>query len=83
MLRKRWRIFDNLRDSQFLCLLFVRYRALHGFWSVEELAELANGSIWRSAVARGECLFAWNFSVTMSAVYSEAESRTRPNTTLR
>jgi len=56
---------------------------LHGFWPVEDLAELANGSIWRGAVARGGCLFARNFSVTRSAVYSEAESRTRPNTTLR
>jgi len=35
------------------------------------------------AVARGGCLFDWNFNVTWSAVFSEAETRARPNTTLR
>jgi hypothetical protein len=79
MLHKRRRIFVNLGDYQFLSLLFSRYSALHGFWPVEDLAELANGP---GAVARGGCLFDWNFSVIKSAIFSEAETRTRPNTTL-
>jgi hypothetical protein len=70
MLHKRRRIFDNLRDCQFLTLLFGRYSALNGFWPVEDLAELADGPSWRGAMARGGCLFAWNFSVTKSAVFS-------------
>jgi hypothetical protein len=82
MLHKRRRIFDNLGDYQFLSLLFGMYSALHGFWRVEDLAELANGPSWCDAVARGGCLFDWNFSVTNSAIFSEAETRTRPNMTL-
>jgi hypothetical protein len=30
-------------------------------------------------VARDGCLFAWNFSVTRSAVLTETDRRTRPN----
>jgi len=66
-----------------LSLLFGRYSALHGFWPVKDLAELADGPSCRGAVVRGGCLFVWNFSVTRTDVFSEAETRTRPNTTLR
>ena len=37
---------------------------MHGFWSVEETADLADGPTRAGEVARGGCLFAWNFSVT-------------------
>ena len=33
-------------------------------------------------VARRGCLFAWNFSVTRAAVFTETERRTKPITTL-
>ena len=51
------------------------------FWSAGDLAELADGPTGCGEVARGGCLFAWNFSVTRSTVLTEAE-RTRPNATL-
>ena len=44
------------------------YSAAHGFWPEEELAELADGPTGRGKMARGGCLFAWNFSVTRSTV---------------
>ena len=37
---------------------------MHGFWPVEETADLADGPTGAGEVARGGCLFAWNFSVT-------------------
>ena len=59
-----------------------RYSAVHGFWPVEELAELADGPTGRGEVARGGCLFAWNISVTRSPLLTGAERRTRPNMAL-
>jgi len=47
------------------------YSTLLRFWPVEELAELADGSTGCGEVARGGCLFGWNFSVTRSAVLTE------------
>jgi hypothetical protein len=41
--------------------------------------ELADGSTGCVEVARGGCLFAWNFSVTRSTVPTEKERRTRAN----
>ena len=38
-----------------------------------------DGPIWCVEVARGGCVFAWNFSVTKPAVLTETESRARPN----
>ena len=57
------------------------YSAVHGFWPVEDLAELAGGPTGCCEMAKGGCLFAWNFSVTRSTVLTEAE-RTRRNMTL-
>jgi len=59
-----------------------RYSALHGFWPVEELAELADGPTGRGEVARGGCSFAWNFIVTRSTVLTGAERRAGPNMAL-
>jgi hypothetical protein len=42
--------------------------AVHSFWPVEELEELADGPTGYVEVTRGGCLFAWNFSVTRSSV---------------
>jgi hypothetical protein len=44
----------------------VLYSAIHSFWPVEELEELTDGPTGCGEVARGGCLFAWNFSVTIS-----------------
>jgi len=49
-------------------------------WQVEDLAELADGPTGCGKVARGECLFAWNFRVTRSTLLAERDIR--PNTTL-
>jgi len=38
------------------------YSTLLHLWLVEELAELVDGSTGCDEVARGGCLFAWNFS---------------------
>ena len=57
------------------------YRAVHGFWPAAELVELADGRTGCGEVARGGCLFAWNFGMTRSTVLIEAE-RTRPKVTL-
>jgi len=54
------------------CVVFGQWR------SVEELAD---GPTECGEVARGGCLFAWNFSVK-STVLTQAERRTGPNTTL-
>ena len=40
------------------CVLL--YSAVHGFWSLVDLAELAEGPAGCGEVARGGCLFAWN-----------------------
>ena len=55
---------------------------MHGFWPVEELAELADGPTGRGEVARGGCSFAWNSSVTRSTVLTGAERRAGPNMVL-
>ena len=60
----------------------VQCSAVQSFWSVKQLAELADGPNGRGKVARGGCSFAWNFSVARSAILMEAQKRTRPNTTL-
>jgi hypothetical protein len=44
-------------------------------WPVEELAGLADEPSGNGEVARGECLFASNFSVTRSTVLTKAERR--------
>ena len=41
---------------------------MHGFWQVEELPELADGLTACGKVAKGGCLFGWNFSVTRPTV---------------
>jgi hypothetical protein len=46
---------------------------------VEELAELADGHTGCGEVARGGRLFLRYLSVTRSTVFTEAETRTRPN----
>jgi hypothetical protein len=43
---------------------------MHGFWPVEETAELAEGPTGCGEVVSFKCSFAWNFSVTRSAVLS-------------
>jgi hypothetical protein len=43
-------------------------REVHGFWSVEDLAELEDGPNWCGEVVRGGCVFTWNFSVTNPTV---------------
>jgi len=55
---------------------------VHSFWPVKQLAELANGPNGRGKVARGECSFAWNFSMARSTILMEAQKRTRPNMTM-
>jgi len=55
---------------------------VHGFWPVEELAELADGPTGRGEVAKGGCAFAWNISLTRSPVLTGAERRTRANVAL-
>jgi hypothetical protein len=55
---------------------------VHGFWPVEELAELADGPIEYGEVVRGGCLFAWNFSVTRPNVLMETEGKNGPNMTM-
>ena len=53
----------------------VIYSTLLHFWLVEELAELADKGTGCGEMARGGCLFAWNFSVTRSALLKEMESK--------
>ena len=50
------------------CLATDMYSTWFHFWPVEELAQLADGPTGRGEMARGGCLFAWNFSVTRSVV---------------
>lgn len=57
---------------------FIRnffYSTENGFWPVEVLARFGE-------VARGGCIFAWNFRVTRTTVLKEAETRARPNMSL-
>jgi len=58
------------------------YSTVHGFWPVEVLAELADGPTGCGEVAMGGCIFVWNFSVTRTAILTEAEKRDRPNMSL-
>jgi hypothetical protein len=60
------------------CANTAFYGTLLPFWQVEELAELVCGHTGCVEVARGGCLFAWNFSMTRSTVLMEVEGRTRP-----
>ena len=53
----------------------VAYIAVHGFWPVEKLVELADGPTGCGEVARSGCLFEWNFSASRSAVLTEADRR--------
>jgi len=53
------------------------------FWPVEVLAELADKPTGCGEVARGGCIFAWNFSVTRTDVLTKAETRAKPNMSLR
>ena len=54
-----------------------------GFWPVEVIAQLADWPTGSQEVARGGCLFAWNFSVTRSTLLMEADKKdTRPDMTL-
>ena len=78
---------SNTVPSSFITLLLLRVlcQALQysaWFCLLEDLAELADEPTGFGEVARGGCLFAWNFSVTRSTVLTEAERRTRPNATL-
>lgn len=52
---------------------------MYGSWLVEKLTELADGPTGCAEVARGQCLFASNISVTRSAVLMV---RTTSNMTL-
>ena len=52
------------------------------FLAGEALGELAVWPTVCSEVAKRGCLFAWNFSVTRTAVFTQTEGRTRPITTL-
>jgi len=52
---------------------------MHGFWPVEEVADLVGRPTACGEGVRGGHLFAWNFAVTRSAVVVEVERRTRPN----
>ena len=52
------------------------------FLAGEELGELAVGPTECGEVARRGCLFAWNFTVTKTAVFTETERRSRPITAL-
>ena len=46
------------------------FRVVHGFLSVEDLAELEDGPNWCGEVVRGLCVFTWNFSVTNPTVHN-------------
>jgi hypothetical protein len=48
---------------------------VHGFWLVEELAELVDGPIGCGKVERDGCLFAQNFSVKRASVLVEVEGK--------
>ena len=52
----------------------LRYSAVHGFWSVEELVE---GRTDGGEVARGGCLVAGEFSVKTSSVLKEGQTEAK------
>lgn len=45
-------------------------RVVHGFWSVEDLAELEDGPNWCGEVVRVRCVFTWIFCVRNPTVLS-------------
>ena len=51
------------------------YSAVYNFWPVEDLEELADGPTGCGELARGGCVLFWNFSVTRSAVLTEADRK--------
>ena len=55
---------------------------MHGFWPVEDLAELADGPTACGDAVRDGCVSTWNLSVIGSTALMEAERRTRPNVLL-
>ena len=67
---------DCIADTVFMAAHCLRYRAVHGVWSVEELADRLTDY---GEVARGGCLVAGYFSVKTSTVLKEGHRRTRPN----
>jgi hypothetical protein len=75
----------SARDLRFYGVLrrVQLYSAVHSFWLVKQLAELADGPNGSWKVARGGCPHAWNFSGTRSNVHTEAQKRTVPNMTLQ
>jgi hypothetical protein len=56
------------------------YSTVLGFWPVQELVLLANGSTRCDEVARGGCLFAWNVRVTRPPLLTEVQRRARKET---
>jgi len=74
-------LHSYIQSTSAKVILVLSYSAAYSFWPLEGLAELADSPIGCGEVARGGCLFAWNFSVR-STVLTEAQRRTRPNTTL-
>jgi len=46
------------------------YSAVHYFWPVEELAELADGPAGCGEVANGGCSFAWNCAYVVGQLSS-------------
>jgi hypothetical protein len=65
--------------ADFVISVEFYYSAVHGFWPLEDLAELAAETAVRGEVARGGCSFALNFSVTSLPILMEAERKTGPN----
>jgi len=55
---------------------------VHGFWPLEEVADLVGSPTSCGEGVRGGRLFAWNFAVARSIVVVEVERRTRPNITV-
>jgi hypothetical protein len=59
------------------------YSAVHGSWPVEKSAGLADEPSRRGEVAKGGCLFAWNFVMTRcNCTYGGEEIDTRASMTL-
>lgn len=52
---------------------------MHGFWPVEEVADLVGRPTACGEGVRSGRLFAWNFTVARSSVVMEVDRRTRPN----
>jgi hypothetical protein len=89
---QRWLCLGLMRTICYPCAMYIMkskflvqewYSAQHGFFSlVKGLVEPADRRSGCGQVAWDGCLFAWNLSVTWSAILMEAERRTRPNMTL-